>query len=147
MTRSVRWIAAILPTLFIVSSAHQCLLYAEEAPAPATPPADQRMITGEVVDPAAYLRLGQRGVEMEEQTYAAVDGGQSLALLEDGTNTLYLLLAEQAGEDPNELVYDYVNQHVKAVGRVYERGGLKGFVATAVEPVVPAAPATATPAN
>jgi hypothetical protein len=72
-----------------------------------------------------------------ELTYEAVDGGQTLALLDAG-GVLYLLLTEEPGEDPNELVYDYVNQKVKITGTVYERGGVKGIIAVSVEPLEPA---------
>ena len=102
--------------------------------------AAQQTIRGEVVDPAAYLKEGRRGIDAENETYEAVDGGQTLALLEDGTDTLYLFLAEEPGEDPNELVYDYVNRQVTVTGEVYERSGLRGIVATAVEPVEPPEP-------
>ncbi len=120
---------------------------AENEPAiPAPAAADQQKVVGEVVDPSAYLKEGRHGAEMTEQTYTAVDGGQTLAILENGTNNLYLLLAEQTGEDPNELVYDYVNQQVTAKGRIFEKGGVRGFVATSVEPVTQATPAAAAPA-
>ena len=112
---------------------------AEDQPV-STPSPTEQTIQGEVVDPAAYLKDGTRGPETAHQTYDAVDGGQSLALLENGTGALYLLLAEQPGEDPNELVYGYVNQIVKVKGRVFERGRLKGLVVSSVEPVEPAAP-------
>ena len=98
---------------------------------------ETKTLQGEVVDPASYLKDGRHGPELEDQTYEAVDGGQTLALLEDGTNTLYLLLGEEPGEDPNELAYDYVNQAVKITGAVYERGGLRGIVAASVEPLTP----------
>ena len=108
--------------------------------------AEERTIQGEVVDPAAFLKEGRHGAEAENQTYEAVDGGQTLALLEAGTETLYLFLAEEAGEDPNELVYDHVNKQVTVTGSVYERGGMRGIVATAIQPVEPAtAPAASTP--
>ena len=103
-------------------------------------------LRGEVVDPALYLREGRHGTEREAETYEAVDGGQTLALLEEGTSTLYLFLTAQPGEDPNELVYDYVNKTVTVTGTVYERGGIKGVVPTAVEPV-PASPEAASPPN
>ena len=91
-------------------------------------------VMGEIVDPAFYLREGRRGPEALDQTYEAVDGGQTLALLDDA-GTLYLLLAEEPGEDPNELAYDYVNQKVRVTGTLYERGGLRGIVVTSLEPV------------
>ena len=105
-------------------------------PAPVT-------LTGEIIDPGTYLRDGSTGTP--DQTYEAADGGQSLALLERG-GRLYLLLAERAGEDPNELVYDFVGQAVKVTGRVYERAGLTGLTAETVEPLTPA-PAEGGPAN
>ena len=97
--------------------------------------AAEQTIQGEVVDPAGYLKDGQHGAEAADKTYEAVDGGQTLALLENGANTLYLFLAETPGEDPNELAYDHVNQQVKVTGTVYERGGARGIVPTAVVPI------------
>ena len=115
---------------------------------------DTTTIQGEVVDPSVYLQEGRHGPELAEQTYEAVDGGQTLALLEDGADNLYLLLAEKPGEDPNELVYDYVNQKVKITGHIYQRSGVRGLVVSTVTPLEPpktvtpsAAPATATPAS
>lgn len=105
--------------------------------APSDQQAEATTIQGEVVDPSTYLQDGRHGPELAEQTYEAVDGGQTLALLEDGTNTLYLLIAERPGEDPNELVYDYVNQQVKATGHVYQRGGVRGVVLSTVSPIEP----------
>ena len=118
--------------ILLVGLAH--CAYAEEPP-----PVKLR---GEIVDPALYLREGRHGSELEANTYEAVDGGQTLALLEEGTGALYLFLAAQPGEDPNELIYDYVNEQVTITGTVYERGGLKGIVPTAVEPVTPPAAAS-----
>ena len=97
----------------------------------------------EVVDPASYLKDGRHGPEMEAETSEAVNGGQTLALLDTTTNTLYLLLAEEPGEDPNELVYDDLNQVVKVHGVLYEHGGLRGIVVTSVEPLAPPAQPTA----
>jgi hypothetical protein len=107
---------------------------------------EERTVEGEIVDPAAYVKSGSRGPDMVDLTYEAVDGGQTLGLLDAG-GALYLLLAEEAGEDPNELVYDYVNQKVKISGKVYERGGMKGIVAASVEPLEPPADETAAAAG
>ena len=96
---------------------------------------ETKTIQGEVLDPALYLRDGRHGTDVEDLIYDAVDGGQALALLEDGTGALYLLLAGEPGADPNELVYEYAGRRVKAAGSVYERGGVKGLVVTAVEPL------------
>jgi hypothetical protein len=64
-----------------------------------------------------------------------------LALLDTANGTVYLLLAEEPGEDPNELVYDYANQVITVTGRVYEQGGLKGLVVLSAQgPTLPAEP-------
>lgn len=102
---------------------------------PASHAQEERVVEGEVVDPSMYLKNGSHGPEMVEQTYEAVDGGQTLALLDEKAGTLYLLLTEEPGEDPNELVYDYVNQKVKITGTLHERGGVKGLVAVSVQPL------------
>ena len=106
--------------------------------------ANEQTLQGEVIDPALYLKDGRHGPELEEQTYEAVDGGQTLALLDAGGSMLYLFLAEQPGEDPNELAYDYVNRKVKVTGTVYERGGVHGIVPTNVEPLEPPQPPATT---
>ena len=98
------------------------------------------VIEGEIVDPAAYLKDGRHGPDLINQTYEALDGGQTLALLDAKTNSLYLLLAEEPGEDPNELAYDYVNQRLHVTGTVYERGGLHGIVVKSVTPLEAPAP-------
>lgn len=106
---------------------------------------DARTIQGEVVDPALYLREGRHGNDVEELIFDAVDGGQALALLEDGTGSVYLLLAGEPGADPNELVYEYAGRSVNVTGSVYEKGGLRGIVATHVESLD--GPAVAMPAD
>lgn len=100
--------------------------------------AEEQILQGEIVDPAGYLKEGARGADLADQSYEAVDGGQTLALLTDD-GMLYLLLAEEPGEDPNELVYDYVNQQVRLTGIPYERSGLRGVVPLSVEPLEPPA--------
>jgi len=94
-------------------------------------------LRGEVIDPALYLREGRHGAEAEDLIFDAVDAGQTLALLEDGTQTVYLFLAGESGEDPNDLLYEHVGRRVTVTGIVHERGGLKGIVPTAVEPSEP----------
>lgn len=97
--------------------------------------AEDKTLQGEIIDPASYVKTGERGPSREEMTYEAVDGGQTLALLEDSTGRVYLLLAEQPGEDPNELAYDYVNRQVNVLGAVFERAGLRGIVIRSIAPV------------
>ena len=110
-----------------------------------TAPADLRAAASdvtlqvEVIDPAAYLQSGQHGTEFADRTYEAVEGGQTLALLDPATGAVYTLLAEEPGDDPNELVYDFANQLITVTGRVYEKGGLKGLVVLSAQGPSPAA--------
>lgn len=99
--------------------------------------AEDVTIQGEVIDPGLYLREGRHGLEVEEQTFDAVDGGQSLALLQDDTGAVYFCLAAQPGDDPNEWLYEYVGRRVAVTGEVYERGGATGIVITNVQPLDP----------
>lgn len=99
--------------------------------------AQEQTLQGELVDPALYLKEGRHGPLVAEETYEAVDGGQTLCLLEDGTELVYLLLAGAPGDDPSELAYDSVGKKVKITGALYERGGLHGLVATSIEPLEP----------
>ena len=138
MNRLAQWSGVFLFTLMTASAASAyAQLDTDEGGQSVT-------IQGEVVDPAIYLRQGRHGAAVVDQTYEAGDGGQTLALLEDGTETLYFLLAEEPGEDPNELVYDHVNRKIKLAGRLYERGGARGIVPTSVESLEPA---SATPTS
>ncbi|MBI3083089.1 MAG: hypothetical protein HYY90_01805 [Candidatus Omnitrophica bacterium] len=102
--------------------------------APASAQQEQEL-RGEILDPATYLKDGRHGPDLINQTYESLDGGQTLALLDERSGELYLLLAEEPGEDPNELVYDYVNQRLNVTGLVYERGGMRGIVVTSATPV------------
>lgn len=98
--------------------------------------AAEQTVEGVLVDPSTYLQEGRHDVDSTE---LALDGGQSLAVLDTKTENLYLLLAEEAGEDPNELVYEYLDQGpVQITGEVYERGGVHGIVPKTVTSTTPA---------
>ncbi len=137
MTRTA-WIGLLVVTMNagVVSSIH-------------AQPQQEKTLRGEILDPGLYLREGRHGSEVEDLMYDAADGGQTLALLEDGTNTMYLFLAGVPGEDPNDLVYEYAGQRVSVTGTVYEQASFKGIVVTSVEPLesTPSAPSEDDPAQ
>lgn len=128
MPRSLSILFILWLGLFLAAGSSLRVARAEEA-------GPERAIEAEVVDPAAYLKDGSHGPTQTDQTYQAVDSGQTLALLEESSGNLYLLLSDNAGDDPNALVYDYVNQKVRATGRVYAKGGVQGIVLTSVDPL------------
>ncbi len=119
-------------------------LLAGALPCSLTVAQQEHTIQGEIVDPAAYLKSGGHGPDLVNQTYEAIDGGQTLALLDEQSGSLYLLLAQEPGDDPNELVYDYVNQQLKITGAVYERNGVRGIVVKSVLPIEAAGTPSAT---
>ena len=88
---------------------------------------DMETLQGRVIDPVAHLC-------QESERAADALPAQLLALLEDGTGLLYLLLAEAPGEDPRMLAADYFGRPVLLTGRLYQRGGLRGIVVTSIEP-------------
>ena len=111
----------------------------------ATASAPEQTFQGEIVDPAAYLREGRHGPETTAHVYETADSGQTLALLTNDTQRVYVLLAENPGDDPNDLFYDHIGQQVTVTGRVYERGGLTGIVVSSVESPESTEPASNAP--
>lgn len=99
----------------------------------ATASVPEQTLQGEIIDPASYLQDGRHGPEMTPHVYETADSGQTLALLTSGTQRVYLLLAENPGDDPNDLFYDHIGRPVTVTGRVFERGGLPGIVVSTVE--------------
>ena len=129
----------ILPWMVMLSVGIASSLSAQEGEQPAKPEGQTPAVTlqGEVVDPGLYVREGRHGREAEELIYDAVEGGQSLALLQDGAQALVLFLAAAPGDDPNALVYDFAGRKVKVTGTLHERGGVKGMVVDRVEALEP----------
>lgn len=105
----------------------------------------EQTFQGEIVDPGAYLREGRHGSEATTHVYETADSGQTLALLTKNTEQVYLLLAENPGDDPNDLFYDHIGQQVTVTGRVYERGGLSGIVVSSIDSPESAEPAPNAP--
>ena len=114
--------------------------HSEESHRVIDPSAKEVTLRGEVVDPVLFLKRGLHESDdpaQREEICQAADRGQALAILEEGSGELYLLLPEHPGKDPNELVYDFVGQPVSVTGYVYERNGVRGLVVISAEPVAP----------
>lgn len=102
--------------------------------APKAPASGPRTMVGEVVDPACWIINGVSGKGHAECAAACAKAGQTLAILEKGTNKLYLLAGEKPGEDPNKGVVEYVGQPVLVKGRVFARNGALGIQVSSIEP-------------
>lgn len=90
-------------------------------------------ITGQVIDPACYMKMNQKGPEHKKCAQTCAKSGQTLAILEDKTNKIYISLADEMGGDPNAQILDLAEEHVKVTGKVITKGGLSGIVISKVE--------------
>jgi len=109
---------------------------ASEAPKGSTAPAKlgAKTIIGEVIDPACWVINGAKGDAHKECMIACAKSGQTLAILEQKTNKIYILATERPGDDPNRGVIDYAGQKVMVKGKVFSRGGLIAIQVASVEP-------------
>lgn len=90
-------------------------------------------VKGEVVDPACYLHMGKRGAEHKVCAEACMKAGQTLAILDDEADTLYLLTGEKPGVDPNAQVKGHIAEIVEAEGTVHAKSGIKGITISSVK--------------
>ena len=93
-----------------------------------------KTIIGEVIDPACWVINGAKGDAHKECMIACAKSGQTLAILEQKTNKIYILATERPGDDPNRGVIDYAGQKVMVKGKVFSRGGLIAIQVASVEP-------------
>lgn len=109
---------------------------AAEAPKGSTAPSKlgAKTIIGEVIDPACWVINGAKGDAHKECMIACAKSGQTLAILEQKTNKIYILATERPGDDPNRGVIDYAGQKVMVKGKVFSRGGLIAIQVASVEP-------------
>lgn len=109
---------------------------AAEAPKGSTAPSKlgTKTIIGEVIDPACWVINGAKGDAHKECMIACAKSGQTLAILEQKTNKIYILATERPGDDPNRGVIDYAGQKVMVKGKVFSRGGLIAIQVASVEP-------------
>ncbi len=92
-------------------------------------------ITGQVIDPACYMKMNQKGPDHKKCAQTCAKSGQTLAILEDKTNKIYISLADEMGGDPNAKILDLAEEHVKVTGKVISKGGMSGIVIFKAEKV------------
>jgi len=107
---------------------------APKATATASKSSAQKLVVGEVVDPACWIVNGAKGEAHKECALACAKAGQVLAILERKTNKLFLIATERPGEDPNKGLIDYCGQTVLAKGKFFTRGGVTAIQLSSVEP-------------
>ncbi len=84
-------------------------------------------ITGEIVDVSCYVKMGALGMDHKECALGCAKAGMPLALLEDKTGKVYLLVSDKEFESVNAKLQPLeksVAQKSMAIrGRTYEKGG------------------------
>lgn len=60
-------------------------------------------------------------------------GGAGLAILQEKTGALYLILAKEDGGNPNTPFMDLVAEKVIVSGKVFEVGGMKAIIPAAIK--------------
>lgn len=80
------------------------------------------MLTGEVIDPQCFFVHDSRGLDHVACATRCAKGGQGLAFLEEGSGTVYPLIARTHGVSQNELVLPHVGRRVQVKGVLYARG-------------------------
>ena len=94
-------------------------------------------ITGEIVDVKCQLNgmASEMGEDHKQCTIDCVKGGLPVAILEEKTRSLYVVVPKKGMKGANEELAKFAAQKVRLTGELLERGGLKMFAYTKVEEV------------
>ncbi len=94
--------------------------------------AKRMTLTGLVVDTGCYLSHDTKGEKHIKCATACAKAGVPLAILEEGSGTLYLPIA-QDHKNQNLKLLPFIEKKVLVTGVVMEKNGLKGIVLRSVE--------------
>jgi hypothetical protein len=95
-------------------------------PAAAEPAAagpETASVTGEVIDLSCYVRAGMKGAGHADCAASCGKAGVPLAILEDESEKVWIVVSEKDMEPPNAKLLPFVAKKVTVTGKVYERGG------------------------
>lgn len=98
-------------------------------------PGEEVTIRGEVIDPACYLRAGQKGAAHKQCTIACAKAGHDLAIYDPDTDVIYFIVEDKPGTDPNLSIRAFAAETVEVQGTLYSRSGMKGIVVKTVKPL------------
>ena len=98
--------------------------------------ADEKVtVTGEVIETSCYIRMGAKGESHKKCAQMCAKSGIPLALLEDGTEKVIWLAAEDHQTSVNKQLTPHIAKTVTITGQYVERGGARLLI---VESLVPA---------
>lgn len=119
----------LLMALWLVIFGSSLVLSADESKTSAK----EITITGQVIDPACYIKEGRSGPDHKKCAQACAKAGQSLAILEEKTGKIYVSIGAEMMDDPNAKIFDLAEEKVKVTGTIYDKGGVSAIVISKAE--------------
>lgn len=92
-------------------------------------------IKGEIIDSKCYLTgmMGGKGEEHKDCAIACIKGGLPVAILEEKTGKVYVVVPVKGQKGANEALLQYAAETVTLKGMFIEKGGTKLFAYNSVE--------------
>jgi phage tail protein X len=90
--------------------------------------AEDTTVKGEVVDTACFLHYGKKGADHKACAEACLKAGQDMGIYDEAHDTLYVLLENKPGLDPNAPIKNHVAKTVEVTGTVVQRAKVQGIV-------------------
>jgi hypothetical protein len=100
--------------------------------ASAAPRDNEVTLKGEVIDQPCYDKGGKKGEEHKACALSCAKRGNQLAILENGSNTVYSITGDYAA-NKNEKLVPYVAEIVEVKGTVTEKDGKKWLNVTSIK--------------
>ena len=96
-------------------------------------PSDKEVtLKGEVIDQPCYDKGGKKGEAHKACALSCAKRGNQMAILEDGTNTVYSIEGDYA-DNKNEKLVPYVAETVEVKGTVSEKDGKKWVTISSIK--------------
>src|SRR6185503_7226104 len=90
---------------------------------------EETTIQGEVVDLACWLEDGKAGADHVKCAQACVKGGTPAGIVTQDGKVYLVVVHQKDGKSP----LDHVGEKVEVKGKVYERSGLSGIIASSTK--------------
>jgi hypothetical protein len=95
--------------------------------------ANATTITGEIVDTYCYSLMGAKGEGHRKCGLACAEKGIPMALLENGTDKVYVLLPKKDKTSLPKEVKDKMGRQATITGKVYTTGGSQFLTVEAIK--------------
>src|SRR5215475_8084356 len=112
--------------------AGMALIMIGAAVAGAAPRAGEVTVKGEVIDQPCYEKGGSKGEAHKGCALSCAKRGNQMAILEDGSNTVYSITGDYAA-NKNEKLIPFVAEIVEVKGTVTEKDGKKWLNVTSIK--------------